>query len=75
MSASWGLPVGTRVVRDHRPPGARPRFGTVMPYEPEHSRGCFPVRFGDGIWETCGLSDVTVVATVATTITTVRAAG
>ncbi len=61
--ASGGLPIGTRVVRNHRPAGRLPRFGTVMPHEPEHSRGCFPVRFDDCIWETCTVSDVTVVAT------------
>ncbi|MGH3898906.1 MAG: hypothetical protein ACRDTA_11790 [Pseudonocardiaceae bacterium] len=70
-----GLAVGTRVVRDHRPPGARPRFGTVMSHDPEFSRGCFPVRFDDGIWEQCNASDVTVVTgAVVTTITTARSA-
>ncbi len=69
-----GLAVGTRVVRDHRPPGARPRLGTVMPCDPEFSRGCFPVRFDDGVWERCNASDVTVLAgaAVVTTITTGR---
>jgi hypothetical protein len=39
----------------------RGRFGTVMPYEPEHSPGGFPVRFDDGIWEILDVSRVTVV--------------
>ena len=64
MSAPWagdrsaGLPVGTRVCK----PGARARFGTVMPYEPEYSQGSFPVRFDDHIWEMLDVSYVTAVS-------------
>lgn len=50
------LPVGTKV----RKLGSR-RFGTVMPHQPEFSRGSFPVRFDDGIWEVLDVSYVAVV--------------
>jgi hypothetical protein len=53
-----GLPIGTRV----RKLGSRARFGTVMPHEPEHSRGGFPVRFDDGFWEVLDTSYVVVLA-------------
>jgi hypothetical protein len=53
-----GLPIGTRV----RKPGTAARFGTVMPHEREYSRGGFPVRFDDGIWEVLDVSYVTVVS-------------
>jgi hypothetical protein len=33
-----------------------------MPYEPEYSRGRFPVRLDSGIWQTCHASDVIVLA-------------
>ena len=56
---SEGLPIGTRVQKGT---GARARLGVVMHYEPEHTRGCFPVRFDDWIWEICDASDVTVIA-------------
>lgn len=56
-SAERGLPAGTRVqMRD----GAGQK-GTVMAYEPEHSRGLFPVRLDDGIWQKCHASDVIVL--------------
>ncbi len=55
-----GLPVGTRVA--NRGTGRRRRTGTVMPHEPEHSQGSFPVRFDDGIWEVLDAFYVTVVA-------------
>jgi hypothetical protein len=55
-----GLPVGTRVW--NRKPGARARFGTVMPYSPEYSQGGFPVRFDDQIWQTLDVSYVTAVS-------------
>jgi hypothetical protein len=54
------LPVGTRVW--NRQPGARARFGTVMLYSPEYSRGAFPVRFDDHIWEMLDVSYVTAVS-------------
>ena len=56
-----GLAIGTRV---HKPSteGRPGRFGTVMPHEPEYSRGGFPVRFDDGFWEMLDVSYVTVVA-------------
>ena len=54
-----GLPIGTRVERVGN--GRRTRRGVVMPYEPEHSRGGFPVRFDDGFWEVLDASDVTVL--------------
>ncbi len=54
-----GLPAGTRVWNRSK---RHPRFGTVMPHEPEHSRGCFPVRYDDGIWETADTTDVTAVS-------------
>lgn len=54
-----GLPVGMRVW--NRKPGRHARFGTVMPHEPEHSRGSFPVRFDDGFWEVLDTSYVTAV--------------
>jgi hypothetical protein len=52
-----GLPIGMRVQKR-----GRARLGTVMPHEPEYSRGAFPVRFDDGIWEVLDASDVTVLA-------------
>lgn len=55
------LPVGTKV----RKLGSR-RFGTVMPHQPEFSRGSFPVRFADGVWEVLDVSYVTVVQQQAT---------
>lgn len=58
--ASAGLPIGTRVQR--RGTGRRTRTGVVMHYEPEHSRGTFPVRWDSGIWEKCDASDVIVLA-------------
>lgn len=57
---SVGLPAGTRVW--NRKPGAHARFGTVMPYSPEYSRGGFPVRFDDHIWEMLDVSYVTAVS-------------
>ena len=54
------LPAGTRVQK--RETGHRIRAGTVMPYEPEYSRGSFPVRFDDGVWEVLNASYVTVLA-------------
>jgi hypothetical protein len=54
-----GLPIGTRVQKGT---GDRARLGVVMHHEPEHSRGCFPVRFDDGLWEMLDASEVTVVA-------------
>ena len=66
-----GLPIGTRV----RKLGTAARFGTVMLHEPEYSRGGFPVRFDDGIWEMLDVSYVTVVsAEEATAIRSVRRA-
>lgn len=57
-----GLPIGTRVLKPGIPGRSIPRYGTVMYHEPEYSRGCFPVRFDDGLsWETCDASDVTAV--------------
>ena len=56
-----GLPIGTRV----RKLGSR-RFGTVMPHQPEYSRGSFPVRFDDQFWEVLVVSYVAVVAQEAT---------
>ncbi|MGH3753166.1 MAG: hypothetical protein ACRDRP_10785 [Pseudonocardiaceae bacterium] len=53
-----GLPIGTRVW--NRRPGSRARFGTVMPHEPQWSRGSFPVRWDDGFWEVLDVSYVTV---------------
>lgn len=55
-----GLPIGTRVQKQGT--ARRTRCGTVMHHEPEHSRGSFPVRFDDGIWEVLDASDVTVLA-------------
>ncbi|MGH4001275.1 MAG: hypothetical protein ACRDTJ_27890, partial [Pseudonocardiaceae bacterium] len=49
-----GLPIGTRVRRGDRE-------GTVMPHEPEFSRGRFPVRFDDAIWEVCNRNDVGIL--------------
>ncbi len=60
-----GLPIGTRV----RKLGSR-RFGTVMPHQPEYSRGSFPVRFDDQIWEVLDVSYVTAVAQEATATVT-----
>jgi len=57
-----GLQPGTRVQMKMR--GQARRKGTVMPYEPEYSRGLFPVRFDDGIWQKCHVSDVIVIGTV-----------
>jgi hypothetical protein len=54
-----GLPIGTRV---QKATGRRVREGVVMPHEPEHSHGSFPVRFDDGIWEMLDASYVTVLA-------------
>lgn len=65
-----GLPVGTHV--QNRRTGRQRRTGVVMPHEPEYSRGCFPVRFDDGIWERCDASDV---IRVDATTTTERAVG
>lgn len=58
-----GLPIGTRVCK----PGSRPRFGTVMPHEPEYSSGDFPVRFDDGFWEVLDASYVTEESSVTAT--------
>lgn len=55
---SPGLPVGTRV----RIRGGAQRTGTVMLYEQEHSRGTFPVKLDDGIWQIFNASDVIVLA-------------
>ncbi len=53
------LPAGTRVqLRD----GAKPK-GTVMPYAREYSRGLFPVRLDNCIWQICKASDVVVLDT------------
>ncbi|MGH3802410.1 MAG: hypothetical protein ACRDTD_20245, partial [Pseudonocardiaceae bacterium] len=66
MSAPWvgdrsvGLPIGTRVW--NRQPGARARFGTVMPHEPLYSHGSFPVCFDDHIWRIMDVSYVTAVS-------------
>lgn len=66
MSAPWTddqstrLPPGTRVWKGK--PGGGARFGTVMPYPPEHFRGSFPVRFDDQIWEMLDVSYVTAVS-------------
>jgi hypothetical protein len=65
-----GLPIYTRVCK----PGSRPRFGTVMPHEPEYSHGSFPVRFDDGIWEMLDVSYVTVVENATVTTITPRSA-
>ena len=54
-----GLSIGTRV---RKGTGARARTGVVMPHEPEHTHGSFPVRFEDGIWERCDATEVTVLA-------------
>ncbi|MGH4001969.1 MAG: hypothetical protein ACRDTJ_31405 [Pseudonocardiaceae bacterium] len=54
---SEGLPIGTRVQKR----GHRRRMGVVMPHEPEHARGNFPVRFDDGIWEVLDTPYVTVL--------------
>jgi hypothetical protein len=56
---SEGLPIGSRVQKGT---GRRARTGTVMPHEPEHSRGGFPVRFDDGVWEVLDASYVSVLA-------------
>jgi hypothetical protein len=64
-----GLPIGTRV----RKLGTAARFGTVMLHEPEYSRGGFPVRFDDGIWEVLDVSYVTVMS-AAEEATTIRSA-
>lgn len=56
--AEEGLPAGTRVQMRNR----AQQKGAVMPYEPEHSRGLFPVRLDDGIWQKCHVSDVIVLA-------------
>lgn len=58
-AVSEGLPVGTWV---QKATGRRKRAGVVMPHEPEHSRGSFPVRFDDGFWEVLDASYVTVLA-------------
>ncbi len=54
-----GLPAGTRVQMR----GRAGQQGTVMVYEPEYSRGLFPVRLDDGIWQICDASDVIVLDT------------
>jgi hypothetical protein len=59
VTVNEGLPVGTRVQKGA---GCYVRAGTVMPHEPEYSRGGFPVRFDDGIWEMLDASYVTVLA-------------
>lgn len=59
VTVNEGLPIGTRVQKGT---GARARTGVVMHHEPEHSRGCFPVCFEDGVWEKCDASEVTVLA-------------
>lgn len=66
-----GLPIGTRVVRNDPFPGRRPpRFGWVMPHQPEYTHGAFPVRWDDGIWQAqLDASDVTVVPSHVTTVT------
>jgi hypothetical protein len=51
-----GLPEGTRV--RNRDTG---QYGTVMPYEAEHTQGWFPVRRDDQIYERCYAFDVTGV--------------
>lgn len=59
-----GLPIGTRVMRVDPFPDLRrrSRLGWVVPHQPEYSRGSFPVRWDDGIWEAgLDVSDVTVV--------------
>ena len=56
-----GLPVGTRVQFRDKPAGT----GTVMPYRPEYAPGrwgLFPVRGDDGIWQTCRINDLIVLA-------------
>lgn len=50
-----GLPTGTRV-------RVGARTGTVMDHQPQYSRGSFPVRFDDCIWEIHNVGDVTVLA-------------
>jgi hypothetical protein len=55
---SAGLPAGTRV----RVKGGAQQTGTVMPHEPQHSRGLFPVRLDDGIWQIFDANDVVVLA-------------
>lgn len=52
-----GLPAGTRVQMKSR----AGQKGTVMVYEPGYSRGLFPVRLDDGIWQKCHASDVIVL--------------
>lgn len=55
------LPPGTKVQRV-----AGGQLGTVQQYGMEHSSGCFPVRWANGLWETCGTDDVRVIPSVAT---------
>lgn len=51
------LPAGTRV--QHRVRGAT---GTVQKYDPQWSKGIFPVRWdGTQIWEACTADYVTAV--------------
>lgn len=59
VDRSVGLPIGTRVW--NRKKGDRARFGQVMPHDPLWTRGGFPVRFDDQIWETMDVSSVTAV--------------